>query len=342
MQTFLTRIKEKAKNDPKRIILPEGFDDRVLIALEQILTEGTAHPIILGNLNELKEQANNLNLSLDWEKIEVINPATDERTETFAKRYVELRNGKTSEEDALKEMKTNINSFGTMMVQEGLADGMVSGTTFSTAETIRPALRIIKTKEKFHKVSGFFLMLMEEDNTDDETPHKRVLLFADCAVIPEPNSHDLADIAIDTAETALRFGLKPKIAMLSFSTAGSAKHPDVDKIREATKMIQDRRPDLIVEGEMQVDAALVPSICKRKFPKAKSIGDFNILIFPDLNSGNIGYKLVQRLADAHAIGPILQGLNKPVNDLSRGCTAKDIADLVAFTTVEAQGVDQLI
>lgn len=170
----------------------------------------------------------------------------------------------------------------------------------------------------------------------------KLLLFADCAVMIEPSSHELADIAIDTAETAKRFGIEPRIAMLSFSTAGSARHPNVDKVKEATKMVKHRRPEIIVEGEMQVDAALVPDVCTRKFPKSKICGDANILIFPNLESGNISYKLVQRLAGAHAIGPILQGLNKPVNDLSRGCSAEDISDLAAFTTVEAQGLEKLI
>ena len=286
----------------------------------------------MGVPNELEAQAKNLGLNIDWGKVEVIDPKTNDHLEPFTDRYVEIRKGKTTEDQARKEMTEDINTFGTMMVQEGFADGMISGTTFPTADTIRPALKIIKTKEKFHKISGFFFMIWEE----------RLLLFADCAVMIEPNSHELADIAIDTAETAIRFGIDPRIAMLSFSTAGSARHPNVDRVREATKMVQHRRPNLTVEGEMQVDAALVPQICERKFPQSKVCGDFNIFIFPNLSAGNIAYKLVQRLAGAHAIGPILQGLNKPVNDLSRGCSAKDISDLAAFTTVEAQGVEKLI
>jgi phosphate acetyltransferase len=191
---------------------------------------------------------------------------------------------------------------------------------------VRPALQIIGTKEKFHKVSGIFFMILEN----------RLLLFADCAINIDPNSTELAEIAIDTAETAKRFGIEPKIAMLSFSTNGSAKHPDADKVREAVQMIKYKRPELIVDGEMQVDAALVPEISQRKFPNSKIKGEANVLIFPDLQSGNIAYKLVERLAKAEAIGPILQGLNKPVNDLSRGCSFQDIADLAAITACEAQ------
>lgn len=329
MKPFLQGVKEKAQKNPKRIVLPEGFDERVLQAIPQILSEGTAFPIVLGDKKTLEKQAHDLNLKIDWNRLTVIDPQKDPHLSDYAKQYHAIRNGALSESEALEEMRTNIHVFGTMMVENGDADGMVGGATVSTAESVRPAIQIIKTKEKFHKVSGFFFMILEE----------RILLFADCAIIIEPNSHELADIAIDTAETAARFGLEPRIAMLSFSTAGSGKHPLVDKVREATKMAQHQRPDLIIEGEMQVDAALVPDICRRKFPNAKSCGNFNILIFPDLQSGNIAYKLVQRLAGAQAIGPILQGLRKPINDLSRGCSAEDIADLVAFTTIEAQGGD---
>ena len=217
-----------------------------------------------------------------------------------------------------------MNYFGTMMVYNGQADGMVTGTTYSTADSIRPALQIIKTKEKFHKVSGIFFMILE----------KRLLLFADAAITVEPNSHDLVDIAIDSAETAKKFELDPRIAMLSFSTKGSAKHPDVDKIKEAVALLKHKQPDLVVDGEMQVDAALVPKVAKKKCPNSTIQGDANILIFPDLEAANIAYKLVERLAKASAIGPLLQGLKKPVNDLSRGCHYKDIVNVTAFTACE--------
>lgn len=326
MKTFLDRIKTLARKDPKRIIFPEGNEDRILKAIEHILEEKTAYPILIGLQKEIQKKALNLKLSIDWKKVTIVNPKEDTRLESYAKEYVAIREEKISKEKAIQMMQKDINLWGTMMVHREDADGMISGATFTTGETIRPALQIIKTKEKFHKVSGFFFMILED----------RLLMFADCAVIIEPNAAELAEIAIDTAETAQRFGIKPRIAMLSFSTGGSVKHPVVDKVREATKRVQYERPDLIIEGEMQVDAALVPEICKRKFPEANSCGDFNVLIFPNLEAGNIAYKLVQRLAHAQAIGPIFQGLKKPINDLSRGCSVQDIVDLTAFTTIEAQ------
>lgn len=304
----------------------------MLEAIPEILSEGTAKPLLLGNIKTLHQKAKDLCFKIDWEELTLIDPEHDDRIEAFAEDYYEIRQRTIKPEKALEAMKSDINLFGTMLVHHDVADGMISGATCSTAATIRPALQIIKTKERFHKVSGFFFMVWDE----------RVLLFADCAVIPEPNSYELAGIAIDSAETAKRFGIEPKIAMLSFSTNGSADHPNADKVREATKMIRHQRPDLIVEGEMQVDAALVPDVCRRKFPNAVSYGDYNVLIFPNLEAGNIAYKLVERLAGAEALGPIYQGLNKPVNDLSRGCSTQDIIDLAAITSVEAQGNEKVI
>lgn len=322
-------IKSLAKKNPKRIVLPEGFEPRVLKATEMVLKEKTAYPILVGTLEDLKERAKKAEAKIDWSKVEVIDNMKGATMEKYAKEFYELRKSKgVTEAMAIKQM-ADFNYFGTMMVHMGDADGMVSGTTYSTAETIRPALQIIKTKEIFHKVSGVFFLVLEN----------RLLLFADTAVTIEPNSYELADIAIDTAETAKKFHIDPKIAMLSFSTAGSAKHPNVDKVREATAMIKASRPDLIVEGEMQVDAALVPDVCERKFPKSVLKGDANILIFPNLEAGNIAYKLVERLAKAKAIGPLLQGLKKPINDLSRGCHYKDISNLVAFTSIEAAEIE---
>jgi phosphate acetyltransferase len=318
-------VKTLAKKNPKRIVLPEGFEPRILKACAQVLKEKTAHPILVGDIDEMKKHATKLGLKIDWSKVEVVNNMKGPEREKYAKEFYNLRKHKgISEKDALKQME-DFNYFGTMMVQMGDADGMVSGTTYSTAETIRPALQIIKTKEKFHKVSGVFFLILE----------KRLLLFADTAVLIEPNSHELMDIAEDTAETARKFGIEPRVAMLSFSTAGSAQHPHVDKVREATSMLKSAHPDLVVEGEMQVDAALVPEVCEKKFPKSVLKGDANVLIFPSLEAGNIAYKLVERLAKAKAIGPLLQGLRKPINDLSRGCHWKDISNLVAFTTLEA-------
>lgn len=332
MKPFLERIKAKAKEAPKTLVFAEGFDERVLEALPEILEENTAKPIVLGDPKQLHQKAKDLCFKVDWDRFPVIDTKTDPRVEEFAEEYCEIRDRAITQEKAIEAMKKDFNLFGTMLVHRGVADGMISGATCSTAATIRPALQIIKTKERFHKVSGFFFMVWDE----------RVLLFADCAVIPEPNSYELAGIAIDSAETAKRFGINPKIAMLSFSTNGSADHPNADKVREATKMVRHQRPDLVVEGEMQVDAALVPDICRKKFPAAVSFGDYNVLIFPSLEAGNIAYKLVERLAGAEALGPIYQGLNKPVNDLSRGCSSQDIIDLAAITTVEAQGKEKMI
>lgn len=326
MKNFLNFIKEQAMQNPQKIVFPEGFEKRILQATETILEEKTAYPILVGDPDKITKTAKELNLKINWDKVPIINPKTDPKTEKYAEEFYNLRKNKgVTEEEAQKTIQ-KVNYFSTMMVQMDDADGMISGTTWSTADTIRPALQIIKTKEKFHKVSGFFFMVLE----------KRLLLFADCAVTIDPNSHDLKDIAIDTAETAKRFCIKPKIAMLSFSTNRSADHPLVDKVREATAMIKHERPDLIAEGEMQVDAALVPEVCERKFPDSKVRGDANILIFPDLQSANISYKLVERLGKAIAVGPVLQGLKKPVNDLSRGCSYEDIVDLAAITTIEAQ------
>jgi phosphate acetyltransferase len=326
MINLIQDIKQKAKSLNKKILFPESFDDRTLKAVESILKDQTVQPVLLGKEAVIKEQANKLGLHIDWNKVGFIDQTDPALQEKYAAALFELRKNKGMTLDEAKKLVEDINYFAVMVVEMNEVDGLVSGATSSTGSTVRPALQIIKTKEKFHKVSGIFFMVMEN----------RLLLFADCAVNIDPNSHDLADIAIDTAETAKRFGIEPKVAMLSFSTNGSAKHPMVDKVREAILLIKDRRPDLIIDGEMQVDAALVPEVAARKYPKSKIQGDANILIFPDLQSGNIAYKLVERLAKAKAIGPILQGLKKPVNDLSRGCSAEDIADLAAFTACEAQ------
>ena len=218
--------------------------------------------------------------------------------------------------------------FGTMMVQTGDADGLIGGATTTTANTLRPALQIIRTHEKFHKVSGLFLMNVKG----------RLLFLADCAVNIEPSSHVLAEIAMDTKETVKKFGIEPRVAMISFSTNGSADHPSVERVREATEMVRDKDPALVVDGEMQVDAALDPETCQRKYPNSRIKGDANVLIFPGVSAGNIGYKLL-RTAGADAVGPILQGLKKPVNDLSRGCNIQDVIDVCAITVLQAQNVN---
>jgi len=323
---FLAGVKKRAKKLQKSIIFPEASEERTFKAVETILKEKTCRPILIGKEDALHARAQELGLKINWEKVRIIDHTDPKIQKVYAQELYNIRKDKGMTEDEAKKLLNDVNYFGVMTVQLGGADGMVSGAISSTADTIRPALQIIKTKEKFHKVSSIFFMVFEN----------RLLLFADCAINPEPNSHDLADIAIDTAETAQRFGIVPKIAMLSFSTAGSAKHPNVDKVKEAVALIRDSRPDLIVEGEMQVDAALVPEITTKKFPASVIKGDANILIFPSLEAGNISYKLVERLAGAKAVGPLLQGLKKPVNDLSRGCSSRDIADLAAITACESE------
>ncbi len=311
MENFLAALKERARKNPQRIVFAEGSEPRIVEAVKKIEEEGTAKPIVFGN------------------------PEEDSRFETYVKRFMELRG--TTEEEAREKMKSP-HYFATMMVHEGEADGMIAGPTATSRERIIPALEIIKTKEKFHKVSGFFFMVLPA-STDPDAANGGILLFADCAVNIEPDVTTLADIAIDTAETAKRFGLEPKIAMLSFSTAGSSEHPLAKKTREATQLVRSRRPDLPVEGEVQVDAALIDSIGTLKDPKSAIAGHANVLIFPNLEAGNIGYKLVERLAGAQAIGPILQGLKKPVNEISRGCSVQDIVNLAAITTLEAQDLN---
>lgn len=315
MHSFIRKIRNQAKKSHRHIVLPEGEDERVLRAAKIITKEGIAKLTLLGNPKKIKPIKN----------VQIIDHKNSDLTEKFAKEMVKIRKSKGLTLPQARELLKDMNYFGTMMVQLDLADGMVTGTTNSTADSIRPALQIIKTEEKFHKVSGVFFMVLE----------KRLLLFADAAITVEPDAHTLVDIAIDTAETAKKFGIKPKIALLSFSTKGSARHPKLDKIREALNMIKYKRPKLTVDGELQVDAALVPDVAKKKCPGSPIKGDANVLIFPDLESANIAYKLVERLAKAKAIGPLLQGLKKPVNDLSRGCNYNDIVNVTAFTACEA-------
>ena len=308
MDAFLKQIRERAKKNPKRVVFAEGNEPRVKEAIEMILHEGLAIPVTFGD------------------------PVADPHFEDFVKKFMELRGA--TEEEAQEKMKMP-HYFATMMVQEGLADGMIAGPTATSRERILPALEIIKTKEKFHKVSGFFFMVLPV-TVDADAANGGILLFADCAVNVDPDVPTLADIAIDSAETAKRFGIEPVIAMLSFSTAGSSEHPFTKKTRDAAALVKSRRPDLTVEGEMQVDAALMDKIGALKDPGSSVAGHANVLIFPDLEAGNIGYKLVERLAGAKAIGPILQGLRKPVNEVSRGSSAEDIVNLAAITTIEAQ------
>jgi len=330
MKDFLRKVIASAKKNPKRIVYPESTEERTITAIEEIVKKGLAHPILIGDEKEIKETAKKLKLKIDWKKVQIINPKTSPLTKEYAKAMYEARKNKgmtIQEATKILKSKAGIYYYGTMTVHTNHADGMVTGAICSTGDSVKPSLQIIKTQEKFHRVSGIFFMIMD----------KKLLLFADAAITIDPDAHELVDIAEDTAKTAITFGIKPKIALLSFSTKGSASHPRSEKVRTAVEILKDKYPDLVVDGELQVDAALVPSVAKRKCPKSPIQGDANILIFPSLEAGNIAYKLVERLAGAKAIGPLLQGLRHPVNDLSRGCSIQDIVNVTAFTVCQAQG-----
>jgi len=326
MKNFLRKVKSIARKDPKSIVFPESDDERILRAVAKITQEKFAKPILIGDKNKIKNFSKKLKLKIDWKQIKIIDPSDKILRKKYSEAFFNLRKDKEISQKDADALIKDPNYFGSMMIQMGDGDGMITGATHPTANSIRPVLQIIKTREKFHKVSGIFFMVL----------NNKPLLFADAAITIEPNSHDLRDIAIDTAETAKMFGIKPKIALLSFSTKGSAKNPLVDKVVEAVALIKDRRPDLLVDGELQVDAALVPQVAKRKCPNSPLKGEANVLIFPDLQAANIAYKLVERLAKVKAIGPLLQGLKKPVNKLSRGCNWQDIVNVAAFTVCECQ------
>jgi len=317
---FEYAIIQRAKSDRRHIVLPEGTEDRILLAAEILMMRGVVEITLLGNQDEIRHKAAALGISLS--DVTVIDPMTDLRRQTYADAYYELRRHKGISPQIAFDAMADVSYFGTMMVHFGEADGMVSGSVHTTQHTIRPAFEIIKTKPGCSIVSSVFLMCLSD----------RVLVFGDCAVNPDPNPEQLADIAISSAETALMFGIDPFIAMLSYSTGESGKGAEVDKVREAAKIAKGRRPDLKIEGPIQYDAAVDAGVAKTKLPGSEVAGQATVFIFPDLNTGNNTYKAVQRSANAVAIGPILQGLNKPVNDLSRGCTVTDIVNTVAIVS----------
>jgi len=328
---LMDQIKAKARDDKKRICLPEGTEERTIKAAEIISKEGIADVILLGNEDEIKR----LSKGLDYTNVEIIDPEKDERLESYAKEFYELRKKKGMTEDRAIEAMKNTLYFAVMMIKQGEADGMVAGAINTTGNTLRPALQIIKTAPGISVVSSSFIMEVDkkEYGTDG------IMIFADCAVNINPDAKQLAAIAVSSAETAKTLaGLDPKIAMLSFSTKGSAQHELVEKVIKATDIVKEIAPGLSVDGELQADAALVDKVGKLKSPGSTVAGEANVLIFPDLQAGNIGYKLVQRLAGAEAIGPICQGLAMPVNDLSRGCDIDDIVSVVAITAVQAQNL----
>ncbi len=325
MKQFIATIFREAKKNPKRICFPEATEPRTLEAVKIILKKELAVPLLVGDRKEIIGALKKFKIKED--AVTIRDPKNDANFSRYLKALLQIRKEHgLQEKEARKQLEEPI-YFATMMLQQGNADGVISGAIHPTAHTLRPAFQIIKTHEKFHKASGVFFMVMD----------KKLLLFADCSVNVAPDAKDLAEIAIDTATTAQMLGIKPKVAMLSFSTYGSAQHHYVDKVREATAIVQAKCPKLLVGGEMQVDAALVPLVAAQKCPKSAVQGNANVLIFPNLDAGNIAYKLVERLAKANAIGPIIQGLNKPVNDLSRGCSVADIVEVTAVTVMQAQG-----
>ncbi|WP_032121772.1 phosphate acetyltransferase [Clostridium amazonitimonense] len=330
---LMKNIWQAAKADRKKIVLPEGDEERNLVASEKIKKEGLAEVVLVGSLEIIKEKAKNLGVNLDG--IEIIDPETSPKTDEYAEAFYELRKNKGMTKDkALKIVKDPL-YYGTMMVKMDDAHGMVSGAVHTTGDLLRPGLQIIKTAPGVSVVSSFFIMMVPDCQYGEEG----MLVFSDCAVNPNPTAEQLASIAIATAETAKSLcKIDPKVAMLSFSTMGSADHELVEKVRKATEIAKEQRPDLAIDGEMQLDAAIVGKVAKQKAPNSEVAGKANVLIFPDLQSGNIGYKLVQRFAKAEAIGPICQGFAKPINDLSRGCSSDDIVSVVALTAVQAQAI----
>ena len=327
---FIDDIKARAKTSKKTIVLPETEDIRTYEAAEAVLKEGTANLILVGSEEEIAKNKG----SFDISGATIVDPATDARTEGYIAKLVELRQKKGMTPEQAKELLlNNYLYYGVMMVKMGDADGMVSGACHSTADTLRPCLQILKTKPGTKLVSAFFLMVVPDcDMGADGT-----FVFADAGLEQNPDPEKLANIAISSADSfTLLVGKEPVVAMLSHSTKGSAKHADVDKVVEATKIAQGLAPELALDGELQLDAAIVPEVGASKAPGSKVAGHANVLVFPDLDAGNIGYKLVQRLGKAEAYGPLTQGIAAPVNDLSRGCSAEDIVGVVAITAVQAQ------
>ncbi len=327
---FIDEMKKKAKMNKKTIVLPESMDRRTFEAAAEILAEDVANLVIIGTPEEIAKNSEGLDVS----KATFVNPATYEKTEQYIDTLVELRKAKgMTKEQATELLNTEYMFYACMMVKCGDADGVVSGACHSTANTLKPALQIIKTKPGTKLVSAFFVM----DVPNCDMGSNGTFIFGDSGLVQNPNAEELAAIAVSSAESFKALvGEEPKVAMLSHSTKGSAKHADVDKVLEATRIAKEMAPQYKIDGELQADAAMVPSVAASKAPGSDVAGAANVLIFPDLDAGNIGYKLVQRLAKAEAYGPLCQGIAKPVNDLSRGCSAKDIAGVIAITAVQAQ------
>lgn len=328
---LMKKLWESAKADKRKIVLPEGDEERTLVAAQKIVELGLAHIVLVGDSNKIQENAQKLNVNLDG--VEIVDPNKSDRLETYINSFYELRKNKGMTLEKAEKIVRDPLYFGTMMVKLDDADGMVSGAVHTTGDLLRPGLQIIKTAPGVSVVSSFFIMMVPGSKYGEEG----MLLFSDCAVNPNPTYEQLSAIAIATADTAKRLcKVEPRVAMLSFSTMGSADHEMVDKVRKATELAKELRPDLQIDGELQLDAAIVDKVAAQKAPNSTVAGKANVLIFPDLQSGNIGYKLVQRFANAEAIGPMCQGFAKPINDLSRGCSSDDIVNVVALTAVQAQ------
>lgn len=326
---FLNEMSEKAKTDIKTIVLPEGSDIRTIKAAAMVQEQGFAKIVLVGKENEIKKLAGDLDIS----KVSVVDPETSPKLEEYANAFYELRKSKGITLEKAREMMADELYWGVMMVKLGDADGMVAGAIHSTANTLRPALQILKTAPGTKIVSSFFIMAVP----DCEYGSNGTFVFSDCGLIENPSAEELSEIALASAKSFKGLvGGEPKVAMLSYSSYGSAKSELTEKVIEATRLAKEKAPELSLDGELQADAAIVPSVGKSKAPGSNVAGNANVLIFPDLNSGNISYKLVQRLAKAEAYGPITQGIAKPVNDLSRGCSAEDIVGVVAITALQAQ------
>jgi phosphate acetyltransferase len=325
----MEKIKEQAKSDKKKIVLAEGTEPRTVKAAAMILEQGIADIVLLGDESEIKKVAGDLDIS----KAEIINPEMSDKFEEFVNKLYEMRKSKGLTLDQAKELMKNPLYFGVMMVKNDIADGMVAGAINSTANVLRPSLQILKTAPGTKLVSSFFVMVVP----NCEYGENGIFIYSDCGLNENPDAEALSEIAIASAKSFKSLvGAEPRVAMLSYSTYGSAKSELVDKVQLATKLAKEKRPDLALDGELQADAAIIPAVGKSKAPGSKIAGTANVLIFPDLNAGNIAYKLTERLAKAEAYGPITQGIAKPVNDLSRGCSAEDIVGVVAITCVQAQ------
>ncbi|AXT59144.1 phosphate acetyltransferase [Aquimarina sp. AD10] len=325
---FQYNLLKRALQHKKHIVLPEGSDERILRAVSRLLASEVVKITLIGDERKIKNKATKLDISIDFEKVAIINPTTSVHYDDYVQTFYELRKHKNVNLDMAKDMMADVSYFGTMMIYKGHADGMVSGAVHTTQHTIRPALQFIKTKPGVKVVSSVFFMCLED----------RVSVFGDCAINPNPNALELAEIAISSAQSAAAFGIEPKVAMLSYSSGTSGKGEDVEIVRSATEIVKEKHPDLKIEGPIQYDAAVDMRVGQSKLPDSDVAGQASVLIFPDLNTGNNTYKAVQRETGALAIGPMLQGLNKPVNDLSRGCTVDDVYNTVIITAIQAQGL----